>query len=310
MALYTYYVNSATGSDANTGGSGDPWQTLEYAMTAVSLPAVVYFTGSETPSASFAFPAGTSTLTTPLAIIGGTITCTNFSTWPGDGKYLRFFGTQINSKATTNFWVPGNNVFDKCTLVDLNAGVARVAQYSYCLFQKTSATSFSADANFIGCTLDNVSVYARVNRVITRCVFKNGAYITAPFNGAVIDHCSFSDGGYIYLWNNNQSTHTRVSACVFEGSSPFDAITTASGGYVSVRDCVLGANATLLQSGLGRVEDTDDTITVASAFADVNFTPSSELSAITGSDGLTPGAIQASEGGGVRIPNIRGGADQ
>lgn len=301
-----YYVNKATGSDSNTGSIADPWLTVQHALTNMTYPAVLFLTGTDIPAAasSLVFPS-----LSGLVISGGEIDFRNITNGIGsNNKDVTWRGvTLTDCNQANNFFVVGQNRFIDCIINEARSGVAQPCDFVRCTIN--DSTSNSQLANYVECEFNNSMAF--FNGVAYRCVFKGGSYAAIPYKGSVV-HCSFIGGSYIYIWNGAQLEAVTIDSCVFENTSAFDAIRVVSTpALVNVRNCVLGANATLLESGIDLVDTTDDTITVTSAFDDADCTPSSELAAITGTDGFVPGAIEpAQAGGGVRQVNIRGGADQ
>jgi hypothetical protein len=65
----TYYVNRDTGSNNNTGGPNDPWQTLQKAANTVVAGDIVYVRASSTPYAGVTMVTS-GTATNPIKFIG------------------------------------------------------------------------------------------------------------------------------------------------------------------------------------------------------------------------------------------------
>ena len=314
MAVTAYYVDTTSGNDADGGGSGDPWQTIQHALNTVTLPAVIYLTGTDAGVTNITWRvAGT---TTPITIIGGTIDYASRTAGKAANdlaNYTFWNCNQINIGGG-NFWANMKGRFIECDILARTPGGAITGTNALSDFVNcTLNCSMSAPGNINGCTITSGAyVYCNVGKVYTRNKLLDGSYLSVPYLASEISHNSFSGdsaSAFIRLWNNAQFNSLPIFNNVFESASARDVIGAGSGatsGWVLGRGNVIAGAANMYASGFTNV-GTDDTTTIATAYEDANLTPSASLAAIVGSDGLTPGAIQVS-GGGVAAVHPLGGA--
>lgn len=71
--MATYYVDGATGNDGNTGGSGDPWATIDKAMNTVAAADTVFVKSSATYAETATIDTA-GTTSAPILFVGYTTT--------------------------------------------------------------------------------------------------------------------------------------------------------------------------------------------------------------------------------------------
>ena len=307
--MTTYYVNSDTGNDANDGlSSGASLLTLSaLAGKVASGEHTAVLSGSATFAAS-SLSIGTTLWTWTGSDVSIDVTTQLFSTTV---TYQIFSG--ITWTGNTGGYLNGS----LCTFHDCvfsgNRSFA-LYQYVFCYGCRFLASQLIAIYGaFVGCSfVGSLSTGNAQFCSFSHCTFYGTGH-TASFDARVtVSHCSF----FGYAEVKGQPNNVRFFACVFDGSTYGTAGRLPYGFYtyqyrsMGIVGCY-GYVATTLQSrGL-----IDYSVLTESPFVDAaagDFSPNTELAAIVGSDGLTPGAVQATAGGGggVRLPNIRGGADQ
>lgn len=316
----TYYVNAASGSNSNSGASaGDAWATLQHAIDTAD------WSGNDVLTFQL---SGTFTLTAELSQHGSwyrarqpvfdgdgsaVIVCPDTARVCWDGGCFK--GLEFRRSATSTF--PCFNgarymTFEDCQFTSVaGASGNMLTQQTNTIFLNcdfgTGMYTSGSCVEFHGCRFSEATVGINGVRIdLTRCRFVDRApgHTEAVFNFSAnhsqcsIRHSSFVDTtgtvlsypGFIHFQN------VTCDAChnVFVG---YDGTLSLlrSGSHLSgtgnyAFDVPNLGSVTLSELRL----DTPIALT-ATPYADPannDWTLSSELAAITGSDGLTPGAVQ------------------
>lgn len=323
MTLLSYYVNSSTGSDSNDGSIGSPWLTLPYAIANASWSTAqgirFYLTGTFTLTGPLDATGSTSYPLVQLALIGPATINLNFTGTTGlfdDFMYRRALVVnctiQCQSTCPVAFAGAISAEFHGCTL---RSGTAMGtywnfggSKYSNCVFvgEKTSQTNyirFYPGGVYQCCEFQNINYWYSIT---TQSCFEHcKIYGLAKFSSGLIDildtgsrtvfsmrHCSFA-GINASVIGNALRWQVALDQCVFsdctevsDGDLRLASVyryNTATGSYRTLYD---GADASLTTSPYADPANSDWTI-------------SAELAAIVGADGLTPGAVQSTGGGGT-----------
>lgn len=336
MTIFNHYVDSSAGNDANGGTSwGDAWQSLPYALATCSVGGAGADVVKLNLDGTFTL-AGP--LTVPLITNGGQLAFVG-KTYGVDGNGYRTCGTTINL-AGFNYAATARSAVshEGIHITGIKGGgygggpinVGGQGHFMFCKFtngsESTSGYAFSSingivtafgcdfistgvtlffptgfggmlPLHLVECLCDNFRQgYGSI--IAQRCRFRNATVGSgAAFNHLVLNHCSF----FNCFIDPEDNFTTQVLNCVFHRTG--DAIDNWARGvmaawknayYVATEDSGLANDIVYYEP---------PTILTTPPFTDPannDWTPSSELSSIVGTDGLTLGAVQVASSGGSR----------
>lgn len=322
MTVNTYYVNSATGSDSNDGSVGSPWLTLPYAFAnaafATSTGIILRLSGTFTVTSpidatlSTSYPLVNFAVVGPAtininhtssvglfghwmyrqgAVIGCTIQCQSTGQISFSGDTAEWIGCEFRSGVSMGlYWIFGAGRFANCTFVG----------------EKTAGTfiQFSAGGRYDRCTFKNINYLytAATQNTFTHCKFATTAQFStglfsvgdgANRNTFAFRNCSFAGFTSPLVESSNQRYQVAVDNCVFQSVGKVSDVDLRIANVYRY-GTLAGSHSAFLQS---------DTVLTQPPYADPmngDWTLSAELAAIVGSDGFTPGAVQATGGGTAR----------
>lgn len=307
--MATYYVNSASGSDANDGSSGSPWLTIQYALdNAIGAEQHTFaLIGSFTISTALNFAAyhatvvlaqrfnrfpifngqGTATLTLSVAnAIGHPTRLANLNVI----NTLTFFaGASINPSG-------GQAYLDNCIVTGPQSAWTRVIAVNSDVTNARIAEAYNC---ILRDTVGNLATPVYDSGRYTRCIITSIVAAGTGYASRYIraDHCS------IFLPNltsrfvsmDEYGREAIITNCVFHVGG--GNILFASSGYTPA---VFKGNkifGTTIQSTL--IEDWGDNSVLSEApFSDPtngDFSPSAELIGLA-VDNIVPGAVQPAGG--------------
>lgn len=325
MTIKTYYVSSS-GSNGNDGlTAGTAWATIAYALSTMDY-------------------AGSTGVN--LILSGALAITANILISPTTNKPLVFTGpATVTISGSSAVLVNEHFTFLNITFVNNNSSTAMFNQSSAstfiaCTFQKQSGNNSYLihgvqQCNFIGCTFDGwtgsanglVSTTNGLN-LFDGCLFRrcNEWFCLANGGQNRFLRCKIVDsvGGW-YSYGALLILHCYAKIGSYTGR----ICDTSGAGQYTICNNVFesGGATTLFQTGAS-VAKSEDNYTRSLAFGSPNiigangvstllsnpytdpaaleFTLSNELKAITGSDGLTPGPVQASGGGVTGFTGLSG----
>jgi hypothetical protein len=327
MTVATYYVDADSGSDANDGSIGSPWLTLQYALTNATWTNGVRLVISGTHAITTTLTSSSS-VTQPLFLVAGTDCVISWETamitgnshWTWDGVSI------VHNNSGAAYPTGRQHQFVDCTLT---RGALSSGHIIYGM-QETS---------WIRCVIDYGAIYGQfriqADAYIKDCTFLGDLLVVSVAGKVVIENTKFSGNSsfasMVSVGGAGGSIH--LDHCTFVDCDDASAKLVASQGYgLHVTNCVFSNIDNALTSGSyfglwdGNYQFDTSTIGSGAAFASADsislialsadpypnrgtgdWTPSAELSAIVGSDGLTPGAIQATGGGGQTLAQLQRG---
>ncbi len=322
MTILSYYVNSSTGSDSNDGSVGSPWATLPYAITNASWSTAqgirFYLTGTFTLTGPLDATGSQAYQAVQFAMIGPATINLNFTGTTGLFDFFMYRRAlvvnctiQCQSTCPVSYYQATSAEFHGCTL---RSGTAMGtfwnfggSKYANCTFvgEKPSQANyiqFYSGGVYQCCEFRNINYWYSTT---TQSSFEHcKIYGSAKFSSGLVDvsdggsrtvfamrHCSFAGVNGTVIGNTSR-WQVALDQCVFtdctevsDGDLRHASVyryNTATGSYRTLSD---GADALLTTSPYADPANSDWAI-------------SSELAEIVGSDGLTPGAVQATGSGG------------
>jgi len=326
MTIKTYYV-SDSGNNANDGlTAGTAWATIAYALSTMD------YAGSTGVnlilSGALAITANIWTITPttdkPLVFTGpATVTISGSSAVLGNQHFTFLNITFVNNNASTAmFTSPSRSVFIGCTFQKQSGNNSylfyNVANCTFieCMFDGYTGSAYGlllstfGENAFISCTMRRCSEWfvlsnGHHNRYL-RCKIVDCAGGWYAYGSVMIDHCYAKIGSYSkHVINTSGYGQYVICNSVFESGGAttlFQAGTSvAKSEAVYTRSLAAGSPNIVGANGI--------TTLSRDPYADpsaLDFALSSELAAITGSDGLTPGPVQASGGGVTGFTGLSG----
>ena len=327
MTVLTYYVNTSGNDTTGDGSSGNPWATIPKFMSSANWAGatglICDITGDHTLVATLS-SVNPEAYRIPWKLQGSGKIIINHTTSTGlvgDWAYRRLSVTcDIELASTVNLF-PNGGECDGSTIDCKN---------------NTGYTVFQGDQTIRNATLREAGVSGRFflqaysGVRFFNCEFRGCRYIysSPSFTPPLFERCIFYNATPYFsaLGTLGGTTYNAKSYlfknCIFADTTG-SGKTTIEGlsASVSIRDCVFVDSAGTALSGLFNEVSAyyygmspgspttmgDNSITALAEDPYPNrgsgdWTPSAELAAITGSDGLTPGAVQAAGGGSTLHP--------
>lgn len=193
--MTTYYVDVATGNDANAGtsaGSGNAWMTLQKAFDTAVAGDLVYIKASGTYSEQVDVDTNSGTVTAPIRFEG-------YTTTPGDGGQFTWDGATYCINTTGKDYIRFRNVFfTGCTSFIIGA------QTDYPQYWWFYNCKFTSAATVFG----RISGYWTISYwIFDRCIIQgmSGMGLQYLSSHNIIRHCRISDNGSHGIQQNGYS---------------------------------------------------------------------------------------------------------
>lgn len=320
MAIYSYYVDSAAGSDATgDGSSGNPWATIDHCMSnrAASLLDdifYIYLNGSWDYSASsITVGANNGTnfcwIANPTAeiILDAGSTRNLFASNVG---YMNFKGIKFSDVWWTQINCGSYCSFDNCHFVGRSGTNAYTISGGFlsvnnCLFEGAgtglglSSSSYIRGCRFIQKTGRTISTAILMQHHLTadRCRFEgfDTPIIATNYYGATISHCNFKDATTAIMLTRGYQT--SIYGNVFEDCTTLFSVSNALG---TIKKNASYGHTTIISDSSKVADYEAPTVLSGAPFADPandDWTPSAELAALEYVN-QTYGAFAADGGGG------------
>ena len=318
MTIKTYYVSSS-GSNGNDGlTAGTAWATIAYALSTMdyagSTGVNFILSGSLAITANISVSPSTAK---PLVFSGPATVTISGSSAVLFNQHFTFLNITFvnNNSSTAMFASPARSVFIGCTFQKQSGNNSYLfTGVLNCTFIECTFDGYTGSANgvllstlgenaFISCTMRRCSEWfvlsnGSQNRYI-RCKIVDCAGGWYAYGSVIIDHCYAKIGTYSNLVIETSGGGQYVICnSVFESGGATTLF--QSGTSVAKSEAVYTRS---LAAGSPNIVGVNGITTLSSnPYADpsaLDFTLSSELAAITGSDGLTPGPVQATGSGGT-----------
>lgn len=329
--MTTYYVDGATGSNANTGTSeSTAWQTITYACASVSSGDTIYVKASQDYEETVEV---VQSMTEPTSLIGYTSSLTDGGKVTVQGSNTRSYNLSTYTQSNHS-WHFKNFVFESATSRSMYATSGFHSRWIFenCVFRKgigtaTTAASFGnynsiSDSHFINCVFEDFTangINAKGTLYFVGCIFRNNGgggcysdnYTTLyahrclfannaghgfrPKVGYVFD-CTFYENGYSAVSSTNiglTSIKISNSLIVNHTNTSYSAIN-AGVAY----GCAFFNNHTKASSSASTKEDIDLTsdpfVNAASGDFSISISSAvySSLNHLQGVDHRDIGAIQ------------------